>query len=219
MRELLEAATDSHISNHLAVMTAIEGIGARLSVLDDAIASSDTFASSDASHPIENPTHTPPPVATCHAGSARLPIPSTWGHNFQPAPPPPAPLPAPSPSMVYGLRVDTAHAGAPGGKIKTPCSLYPAWRARTMKTNRFDLAGLTNSGYHIGDDGVAAAINHFMWITQRTSFSAFRKLSTYTVWWSRPGPTLTLIFLVRSWSTSLRRPSPSLAGLGCLGYG
>ena len=155
VRELLEAAADSHISDHSAVMTAIEGIGARLSVLDDVIASSDAFASSDASHPIENPTHTPPPVATCHAGSARLPIPSTWGHNFQPAPPPPAPLPAPSPSMVYGLRVDTAHAGAPGGKIKTPCSLDPARRARTMKINCFDLAGLADTGYHIGDDGVA----------------------------------------------------------------
>ncbi len=158
VRELLEAAADSHISDHSAVMMAIEGIGARLSALDDVIASSDAFASSDASHLVDKPTHTPPPVATRPAGSVHLPIPSTWGHNLQPsapAPPPPAPPTAPSPSMVYGLRVDMAHAGAPGGKIKTPCSLDPARRARTMKTNRFDLAGLADTGYHIGDDGVA----------------------------------------------------------------
>jgi hypothetical protein len=76
VRELLEAATDSHISDHSAVMTTIEGIGARLSALDDVI------ASSDASHPIDDPTPTPPPVATCPAGSVHLPVPSTWGHNF-----------------------------------------------------------------------------------------------------------------------------------------
>ncbi len=35
VRELLEAAADSHISDHSAVMTAIEGIGARLSALDE----------------------------------------------------------------------------------------------------------------------------------------------------------------------------------------
>jgi hypothetical protein len=57
--------------------------------------------------------------------------------------------------MVSGLRVNTAHAGDPGGRIKTPRSIDPARRARNMKTNRFDLAGLADSGYHIGDDGVA----------------------------------------------------------------
>ena len=158
VRELLEAAADTQISDHLAVMTAIEGIGARLSVLDDVIASSDVFASSDASHPVDHHIHTPPPVATHPAGLVHLPVPSTWGHNFQPsapAPPTPAPPTAPFHSSAFGLRVDTAHAGAPGGKIKTPRSLDPARRARTMKTNRFDLAGLADTGYHIGDDGVA----------------------------------------------------------------
>jgi hypothetical protein len=156
VRELLQTAAASHISNHSAVMTAIEGIGARLSALDDVIASSDTFASSDTPHPVDKPT---PPVATCPVGSAHLPIPPDWGHNFQPsvrAPPSTVPPTAPSPSMVHGLSVDTAHAGEPGGRIKTPRSLDPARRARNMKTNRFDLAGLADSGYHIGDDGVAA---------------------------------------------------------------
>ena len=126
VRELLEAAADSHISNHSAVMTAIEGIRARLSALDDVIASSDAFASSDASYPVDKPT---PPVATCPAGSVHLPFPPDWRHNFLPsahAPPPPVPTPAPSPSMAYGLRVDTAHACKPGGRIKTPRSIDPA---------------------------------------------------------------------------------------------
>jgi hypothetical protein len=158
VRELLEAAADTQISNHSAVMTAIEGIGARLSVLDDVIASSDVFASSDASHPVDHHIHMPPPVTTRRAGSVHLPVPSTWGHNFQPlapAPPTPAPPTAPFHSSAFGLRVETAHAGAPGGKIKTPRSLDPARRARTMKTNRFDLAGLADTGYHISNDGVA----------------------------------------------------------------
>jgi hypothetical protein len=149
VRELLEAAAVLHISDHLAVMTAIDGIDACLSVLND------TIASSDASHPVNKPT---PPVATRLAGSVHLPIPPDWGHNFQPsayAPPSPVPPTAPSPSMVQGLRVDMAHAGKPGGRIKTPLSLDPDRHARNMKTNRFDLAGLANSGYHIGDDGVA----------------------------------------------------------------
>ena len=157
-RKLLEAAADHHLSDHSAVMTAIEGIGARLSALDDVIASSDAFASSDASHPVNTPTHPPPPVATRPASSVHLPVPHDWGCNFQPsapAPPPPAFSNAPSPLMVPGLRVDTAHAGEPGGRIKTPRSIDPARHARNMKTNRFDLAGLADTGYHIGDDGVA----------------------------------------------------------------
>jgi hypothetical protein len=153
VRELLEAAKDARISEHSAVMTAIAGIGTRVSALDDVIASS-------AAH---TPVTAPPP--TRPAGSVHLPVPPDWGHNFQPSahtppspvpPTPPSPVPptAPSPSLVHGLRVDTAHAGEPGGRIKTPRSLDPARRARNMKTNRFDLAGLADSDYHIGDDGV-----------------------------------------------------------------
>ena len=56
--------------------------------------------------------------------------------------------------MVHGLRVETAHTGVPGGRIKTPRSFDPARRAREMKTNRFDLAGLADAGYHVGVDGV-----------------------------------------------------------------
>ncbi len=151
VRELLEAALDSCISDHFAVMMAIEDIGARHSALDDVI------ASSDASKPVKPPPLTPLLVAARPAGSVHLPVPSNWGHNFQPsapAPQPPAPPPAPSPFMVYGLSVDTAHAGVPGGRIKTPCSFDPARRARNMKTNCFDLAGLADTGYHVGDNGV-----------------------------------------------------------------
>ena len=99
---------------------------------------------------------TPLPVAARPAGSVHFPVPSNWGYNFHsaPAPQPPAPPPAPSPSMVYGLSVDTAHAGVPGGRIKTPRSIDPARRARNMKINRFDLAGLADTGYHVGDNGV-----------------------------------------------------------------
>jgi hypothetical protein len=146
VRELLEAAKDARISEHSAVMTAIAGIGTRVSALDDVIASS-------AEH---TPVTAPPP--TRPAGSVHLPVPPDWGHNFQPSahtPPSPVPPTAPSPSLVHGLRVDTAHAGKPGGRIKTPRSLDPARRVRNMKTNRFDLAGLADSDYHIGDDGVA----------------------------------------------------------------
>jgi hypothetical protein len=151
VQKLLEAAADSHDCAHTAVMKAIEDIGARLSALDD------VFASSAVPHPVANHTPTPPPVATRPTGSVHLPVPSTWGHNFQPscpAPPPPAPPPPPSPSMVHGLRVDTAHAGVPGGRIKTPHSIDPARHAGDRKTHRFDLAGLADAGYHVGDDGV-----------------------------------------------------------------
>jgi hypothetical protein len=151
VRELLEAVKDARISKHSAVMTAIEGIGTRVSALDDAIASSAVHT------PVATPPPMPPSVAVRPAGSVHLPVPTDWGHNFQPsapAPPPPAPPTAPFPAPVSGLRVDTAHAGEPGGRIKTPRSLDPAQRARNMKTNRFDLAGLADSGYHIGDDGV-----------------------------------------------------------------
>jgi hypothetical protein len=152
VQELLEAAADSHDCAHTAVMTVIEDIGACLSALDD------VFASSAVPCPITNHTPMPPPVATRPTSSVHVPVPSTWGHNFQPsppAPPPPAPPPPPSPSMVHGLCVDTAHAGVPGGRIKTPRSIDPARRAWDRKTNRFDLAGLADAGYHVGDDGVA----------------------------------------------------------------
>ena len=146
VRDLLEAAKDACISEHSAVMRAIEHIGTRASALDDAIAASEVPT------PIAAPHPTPPPVAVRSVGSIHLPVPTDWGHNFQPSAPAPPPPPFPSPAP--GLRVDTAHSGAPGGRIKTPRSLDPARRARTMKTNRFDLAGLADTGYHIGDDGV-----------------------------------------------------------------
>jgi len=149
VRDLLEAATDSRISEHSAVMTAIADIGTRISALDGVIASSTVHTPVNAPPP--SPP-TPPPVAVRPAGSVHLPVPTDWGHNFYPTgPQPPAPLHSPA----SGLRVDTAHAGAPGGKIKTPPSLDPARRARTIKKNCFDLAGLADTGYHIGDDGVA----------------------------------------------------------------
>ena len=78
-----------------------------------------------------------------------MPVPPTWGHGFHPTDTAPAPAPPPS-----GLRVDTTPSDVLGGKIKTPRSTDPARRARNMKTSRFDLAGLANTGYHIGDFGV-----------------------------------------------------------------
>ena len=136
----------TRISEHSAVMTAIEDIGTCISALDGVIASSAVHT------PVDAPPPTPPPAAVRPAISVHLPVPTDWGHNFYPTGPQP---PAPLHSAASGLRVDTAHAGAPGGKIKTPRSLDPARHARTMKTNRFDLAGLADTGYHIGDDGVA----------------------------------------------------------------
>ena len=47
-----------------------------------------------------------------------------------------------------------ATADIPGGRIKTPCSTDPAQHAWNMKTNRFDLAGLADTNYHICDFGV-----------------------------------------------------------------
>ena len=146
VRDLLEAATDARVREHSAVMGAIEQIGTRVSALDDAIAASEVPT------PIAPPHPPPPPVAVRPLGSVHLPVPTTWGHNFLPSAPAPPPPPFSSPAS--GLRVDTAHSGAPGGRIKTPRFLDPARRARTMKTNRFDLAGLADTGYHIGDDGV-----------------------------------------------------------------
>ena len=151
VRNLLEAATDSRVQEHMAVMTAIEGIDQRLSVLDDLIATSD--ASTASPSPVEvsspGPTPTPSRAAPRSASAAYMPVPPTWGHGFQPSVTAPAPVPPPS-----GLRVDTSSLPILGGKIKTPRSTDPARRARTMKTSRFDLAGLADTGYHIGDFGV-----------------------------------------------------------------
>ena len=105
--ELLEAAKDARISEHSAVMRAIEHIGTRVSALDDAIATSEVHT------PFAAPPPTPPPVAVHPAGSVHLPVPTDWGHNFQPSAPAPPPPPFPSPAS--GLKVDTAHSGAPGG--------------------------------------------------------------------------------------------------------
>jgi hypothetical protein len=79
-----------------------------------------------------------------------MPVLPTWGHGFHSS----APAPLPSASMAHNLRVDTAPANIPGGRIKTSRSIDPAWHACNRKANHFDLAGLANSGYHIGDFGV-----------------------------------------------------------------
>ena len=104
MREFLEAATDSSISEHSAVMTAIEDLGTRISDLDDLIASSEAHTPVDAPPPTPLPVApTPPPVAVRPAGSVHLPVPTDWGHNFYPTDPqPPAPLHSPA----SGLRVE-----------------------------------------------------------------------------------------------------------------
>jgi hypothetical protein len=146
VRNLLEAATDSRVQEHIAVMTAIKGIDMRLSVLDDMIATSDA---SDAGSSPGDPGPTPLCDAPRPASAAYMPVPPTWGHGFHPSATDPAPAPPPS-----GLRVDTAPADVLGGKIKTPRSTNPVRRARNMKTSRFDLAGLADTGYHIGDFGV-----------------------------------------------------------------
>ncbi len=169
--ELLEATTDSRISDHVAVIMAIEGIGACLRVLDDIIASSNTSPAHPSLVDVRPPTPAPPPVPP-HVpprpvGSPHMPVPLTWGHGFQPSAPAPTPTPHQSTnplaqnsklennaSIVHGLSIDTATANVPGGRIKTPRFTDPARRARNMKTNRFDLAGLANTGYHIGDFGV-----------------------------------------------------------------
>jgi hypothetical protein len=158
VRELLDAATDSHIHDHMAVMTAIEGIGMRISALDDLLAPSDASAAAPSPDEVSPPALLPSRVAPRSAGSAHMPVPPTWGHGSHPSAPAPAPAhsaPAPAPApLPCGLRVDTAPADVPGGRIKTPCSTDPARHARDMKTNRFDLAGLSNPDYHIGDFGV-----------------------------------------------------------------
>ena len=143
----MQELADAHNTGHTEVMTAITDLGRRISALDDVVASSAVTC------PVANPPPTPPPAATRAPGSGNMPVPGNWGCNFKPSPPPAPPTPS-SPSMVHSLRVETAHTGVPGGRIKTPRSFDPARRAREMKTNRFDLAGLADAGYHVGVDGV-----------------------------------------------------------------
>ncbi len=136
VRELLEATTDSRINDHTAIMAAIKDIGMHLSILNDFIASADASpmrpssadiqppavgASVPGSSPVARgpspcPTSTSPPAAPCSDGPSHMPFPPTWGHGFHPS----APAPSPSASMAHGLRVDTATADIPGGRIKTP---------------------------------------------------------------------------------------------------
>jgi len=152
VRTLLETATDSRVQEHMAVMTAIEeGIDLRLSVLDDLIATSEASAAGPSPDevPLPEPRPTPLRATPRPASAAYMPVPPTWGHGFHPSVTAPAPAPPPS-----GLRVDTTPSVVLGGKIKTPRSIDPARHVRNMKTSRFDLAGLANTGYHIGDFGV-----------------------------------------------------------------
>ena len=76
VRELLEAATDSRISDHFAVMTAIEGIGACLSALDDVIASSDT------SNPVDPPPPTVDPLIPGHGQTMPKSVSFTRQHHL-----------------------------------------------------------------------------------------------------------------------------------------
>jgi hypothetical protein len=151
VRTLLETATDSRVQEHMAVMTAIEGIDLRLSILDNLIATSAASAADPSPDevPPPEPGSTPLRATPRPASAASMPVPPTWGHGFHPSVTAPAPVPPPS-----GLRVDTTPSVVLGGKIKTPRSIDPARRARNMKTSRFDLAGLADPDYHIGDFGV-----------------------------------------------------------------
>jgi hypothetical protein len=127
---------NSSIRDHTAVMAAIKDIGTCLSVLGNFIALADTSpmrpssvdvrppavgASAPGSSPVVQglslcPTSMPLPAEPCLDGPSRMPVPLTWGHGFHPS----APAPLPSASMDHGLRVDTATANVPGGRIKTP---------------------------------------------------------------------------------------------------
>ena len=147
----MQELADAQKTDHTEVMTAIEDLGRRISALDDVV------ASPAVPRPVANPTPTPPPTTTRAPGSGNMPVrDSNWGCNFEPSSPPapPAHPPPSTPSLGHGLRVETVHPGVPGGRIKTPRSFDPARRAREMKTNRFDLAGLADAGYHWGVDGV-----------------------------------------------------------------
>ena len=114
VRELLDAATDSRIQDHMAVMTAIEGIGTRISALDNLLTPSDVSAAAPNPDDVSPPVLPPSRVATRSAGFAHMPVPPTWGHCFHPSVPAPAPAhsaPAPAPAPPpCGLRVDTASA-------------------------------------------------------------------------------------------------------------
>jgi hypothetical protein len=161
---------DSRISEHTAVMAAIEDIGMRISALDKIITLADASSMCPRLADVHSPTvdalapgpslvvrcpspcppSTSPPAEPCMDGSSRMHVLPTWGHGFCPS--------APKPSLYTfqnpGLRVDTAPTDVPGGKIKTPRSIDPVRHARNKKMNRFDSAGLANLEYHIGDFGV-----------------------------------------------------------------
>ena len=77
VREFLEDATDSRIQDHIAVMTAIEGIGTHLSALDDMIATSDASAACPSPDDVPPPVPTPSRVAPRPAGSAHMSVPPT----------------------------------------------------------------------------------------------------------------------------------------------
>ncbi len=132
----LETATDSRISEHTAVMAAIEDIGTCISALDKIIALVDASSMRPSLVDVHSPTVDvsapgPSPVIRCPSphppstspstgprtdGSSRMPVLPTWGHGFHPS----APEPLLSTFWDPGLRVDTAPTNVPGGKIKTP---------------------------------------------------------------------------------------------------
>jgi hypothetical protein len=127
---------DSSIRDYTAVMAAIKDVGTHLSILDNFIASADASPM----HPSLVDVHPPPvgalvpgsslvvrgpsprptsmssPVEPCLDGPSRMPVLPSWGHRFHPS----TPAPLPSASMDHDLRVDTATANVPGGRIKTP---------------------------------------------------------------------------------------------------
>jgi hypothetical protein len=136
VQELLETATDSRISEHTAVMAAIEDIGTHISALDRIIALADVSpmrpSLADVSSPmvdalapgpspvVQCPSpHSPstsPPTEPCMDGSSHMPVPPTLSHGFHPS----ALEPLLSTFRDPGLRVDTAPTNVTGGKIKTP---------------------------------------------------------------------------------------------------
>ena len=133
------------------LMHAGKGIDQRRSVLDDLIATSEASAAGPSPDEVPPPEPRPTPLRATPrpASTAYMPVLPTWGHGFHPSVTAPAPAPPPS-----GLRVDTTPSVVLGSKIKTHRSIDPARRAQNMKTGRFDLAGLANTDYHIGDFGV-----------------------------------------------------------------
>jgi hypothetical protein len=50
--------------------------------------------------------------------------------------------------------IDTSNGTVPGGKITTPCFMDRSHVACTKNTSKFDLVGLAEAKYHIGNMGV-----------------------------------------------------------------